>query len=60
MSGEDLDLAAMGQGTIYRRLKLAVDSLSLVCRICNTRSSCEDAAKAHELGNGHAEKVDSP
>ena len=59
MSGEDLDLEAMDQGTIYQRLQLAVDSLSLFCRICNTHSSCKAAAEAHERGNGHLEKVDS-
>ena len=59
MSGEDLDLEAMDQGTIYQRLQLAVDSLSLFCRICNTHSSCKDAAEAHESSNGHLEKVDS-
>ena len=59
MSGEDLDLEAMDQGTIYQRLQLAVDSLSLFCRICNTHSSCKAAAEAHERGSGHLEKVDS-
>ena len=59
MSGEDLDLEAMDQGTIYQRLQLAVDSLSLFCRVCNTHSSCKAAAEAHERGNGHLEKVDS-
>ena len=59
MSGEDLDLEAMDQGTIYQRLQLAVDSLRLFCRVCNVHSSCKDAAEAHESSNGHLEKVDS-
>ena len=59
MSGEDLDLEAMDQGTIYQRLQLAVDSLSLFCRVCNIHSSCKAAAEAHERSNGHLEKVDS-
>ena len=59
MSGEDLDIEAMDQGTIYQRLQLAVDSLSLFCRVCNIHSSCRAAAEAHERGNGHLEKVDS-
>ena len=59
MYGEDLDLEAMNQGTIYQRLQLAVDSLRLFCRICNIRSPCRAAAEAHERGNGHEEKRDS-
>ena len=59
MSGEDLDIEAMDQGTIYQRLQLAVDSLSLFCRVCNVHSSCKAAAEAHERSNGHLEKMDS-
>ena len=59
MSGKDLDFAEMDQGTIYRRLRLAVNSLGLVCRICNARSSCEGSAEAHKRGNRHDETVDS-
>ena len=59
MYGEDLDLEAMDQGTIYQRLQLAVDSLRLFCRICNIRSPCRAAAEAHERSNGHEEKKDS-
>ena len=49
MYGEDLDLEAMDQETIYQRLQLVVDSLRLFCRICNIRSPCRAAAEAHDV-----------
>ena len=59
MYGEDLDIEAIPDDMLIRRLRIAVDTLSLICRICYIQSSCEEAARAHERGAGHADVVDA-
>ena len=59
LAGADLDMYRIPVEVHHLRLRNSLDSLRLICRICNCRSSSEGNAEAHERSDSHKEAIDA-
>ena len=59
MAGADLDIRGIQEEVLLLRMRFALLSLGLICRVCNCRSSSKVHAEAHERSDGHYEVLDA-
>ena len=60
MAGADLDIRGIQEEVLLLRMRFALLSLGLICRVCNCRSSSKVHAEAHhERSDGHYDVLDA-